>query len=530
MLGGLRDIDATRLRDVVIDEQQWRAECDSLTFGPQTEDRARRHLLSYLLHRYEDAGHSEDGEPYSPGWVHAYICERLEQFCDDIDAGKQPRLILTMPPRGGKSQIASRTLPAWYMGTRPHKNVAVCSYSAELAHFMSSEVKRIRDVSLDIFPHLAPDPDGVNRRDLWDTVGGGTLMAAGVGGPITGRGYSLGIIDDYFKNMQEADSPAVRATIWDWYLSTFYTRKAPKAGILVIATRWHSDGLIGRLLEAAKKGGDQWELLEFPAIAREDEYHPTTGKLFRRKGEVLHSKRYSQEQVEKTRATLAGSRVWPALYMCRPVSTQGKLFRRQWYNDRYEFDPQRPPRPWMEVGISIDCNFKKPEESKGDEDTASYVSIGVWGRWDYSEFYRLDESRARYSFWELLNEVSHIARKWRPNFILIEEAANGHALISMLKTVVSNVIAFKVSEYGSKNARAEVASPTHSAGAIRLPVSAPWADDWVDEHVDFPAGKANDRVDESSQLVIYWVGRSHDAGTTDAVMKASRALLGVFGH
>jgi predicted phage terminase large subunit-like protein len=224
--------------------------------------------------------------------------------------------------------------------------------------------------------------------------------------------------------------------------------------------------------------------------------------------------------MEATKAAVS-PRVWSALYSCRPTSKAGHLFKRAWYEERYGFDPQRPPKPWREIAISIDCNFKKSDDS-------AYASIGVWARWDGPEMYRVDEARERWNYTEMRAVVRDMVHKWRPNLVLIEEAANGYALIEDLKTITTAVVAFKPGEYGSKEARAEVASPTHQAGNVRLPASAPWVADWIEEHVSFPTGTYKDRVDEAAQIVIYWAARARKGGS-EAVVSATAAMLRVFG-
>lgn len=504
---------ALALEAKLIAELDYRDQMEALTFDrPATPLQARAHLLPFVRWGMAD---------YLAGWFHALVCERLEAFARDLDAGLEPRLIITAPPRHGKSELVSRRFPVWFMGTHPGASVGVCSYGQDLADDMSRDARRIRDEALVLWPHLAPAPRGVDRANRWDTQGGGSYLAAGVGGPLTGRGFSLGIIDDPVKNMAEADSQVERDNVWAWFLSTFYTRRAPKAGLLVMATRWHEDDLIGRLLRAQREGGERWEVVEYPALAAEDEHHPQTGRLLRRAGEALHPERYSQANMEATRGAVS-ARVWEALYGCRPTSKAGRLFKRAWYDDRFTFDPQRPPRRWDEVVISIDCNFKKAEDS-------AFVSVGVWGRWHGDpKHYRLDEARERWGYAEMRTVVRDLIHKWRPNAVLIEEAANGFALIEDLKLLHPGVVAFKPSEYGSKEARAEVASPTHESGCIALPHAAPWVSDWVEEHCAFPTGVYKDRVDESSQLVIYLAARARD-GSTDAVISATRTMLGLFG-
>jgi len=186
---------------------------------------ARRRLLPFI---------KRVNPEYSPGWVHADICERLEKFASDVENRKSPRLMITMPPRHGKSEIGSKTFPSWYLGRNAKHEVIICSYAADLAEDFS---RKCRDLIGEpkyksVFKtRLSTDSKSVGK---WVTNEGGGLTAAGVGGPITGRGAHVGIIDDPVKNRDEAESETVRQKVKDWYSSAFYTRLAPGGGILII--------------------------------------------------------------------------------------------------------------------------------------------------------------------------------------------------------------------------------------------------------------------------------------------------------
>jgi hypothetical protein len=257
---------------------------------------------------------------YEAGWVHKDICARLEKFSLDVAERKSPRLMLCVPPRHGKSEIVSRNFPAWHLGKYPEHEFIACSYASDLALGFSRKVREIvRSTEYQmLFPEVELAKDS-QRADQWNTTHSGGYAAAGVGGPITGKGASILVIDDPVKNREEADSESIRQSIWDWYTSTAYTRLAPGGVVLIIQTRWHDDDLSGRLLmQMAKEEGDDWEVIEYPAIATEDE-------RYRRKGEALHPARYPLDALRRIKRAI-GDRDWSALYQQKPVADDGDFF------------------------------------------------------------------------------------------------------------------------------------------------------------------------------------------------------------
>ena len=208
-------------------------------------------FTEYTNPDYQAAGH------------HQQIAEALEK----VERGEIDRLMIFMPPRHGKSELASRRFPSWYLGKNPSKQIIAASYNSDLASDFGREVRdivkspeyhNIFDVS------LAEDSRAVNR---WHTNHKGVYIAAGVGTAITGRGAHVALIDDPFKDRQEADSETTREGVWKWYTSTLRTRLMPGGAIVLIQTRWHEDDLAGRLLKQQK---DRWTIIELPAIANED--------------------------------------------------------------------------------------------------------------------------------------------------------------------------------------------------------------------------------------------------------------------
>lgn len=261
---------------------------------------------------------------YKPNWHHEEIANGLEL----IEQGRIKRLMIQMPPRHGKSQLATINFPAWYLGKNPDREIITASYSADLAQDFGAKTRDLvnSDSYHDIFETLLKADE--QAKGKWRTTEGGTYVSTGVGGPITGRGANVLIIDDPFKNREEADSEVIREKIWNWYISTAYTRLDPGGAIIIIATRWHLDDLIGRILKQEQEGGEEWFLISFPAIAEEDED-------YRKVGQALWPNRYPLETLATIKTTI-GPYEWQALYQQSPVLTEGQEFKKEWILTRDE--------------------------------------------------------------------------------------------------------------------------------------------------------------------------------------------------
>lgn len=453
-----------------------------MDLAPPTPESARLHLLDFV--RW---GHPS----YQAGWFHRELCREIEQFSAEVAARRSPRLIISAPPRSGKSEIVSRRAPVWHLGQYPGDEVVVASYGQDLANDMSRDARGVRNQVIQEpgFQWHGLEPGAKDGVELWTLAGGGSYKAVGVGGPLTGRGAHCLIIDDPLKNAEEAESQRIRDARWDWYRTTAYTRLAPGGGVLIMATRWHHDDVTGRALAQLAAGEEPWRVVSFPAIAEEDE-------PYRQHGEALHPERYPLDDLERIR-TVLGSRAWTALYQQRPTPETGGLFQRAWLGHRYLQDPQRPERPYDEIAVSVDATFK-------DGRKTDYVSIQTWGRYGWTEYHVLDEVHARMDFVATRQALRDNAKKWRPHAVIIEDAANGPALVADLRNEIPNVIPFNPARYGSKNSRAQKSTPTWESGAIRLPADAPWTADYVEEHCSFPLGAHDDRVDAMSQLLLWW--------------------------
>lgn len=432
---------------------------------------------------------------YQMGWVHEEVCKELDQFLADVQAKKAPRLMLTMPPRHGKSELASRKFPAYALGRNPDLSIIASSYSADLSSRMSRDVQRTIESAAyqDTFPAttIAGMPGtgkgrGIRTSELFEVIGrSGSYRAAGVGGGITGMGADIAIIDDPFKDRATADSATIRDNVWDWYASTLYTRLSPGGGVLLIMTRWHMDDLAGRLLAAQVAGdGDTWRVVNYPAIAEQDEPH-------RKIGEALHEERYPLERLHAIRKAI-GSRDWEALYQQHPVPDGGCIFREEWL--RF-YLPAELPVQYDACITSWDMAFKESDDS-------DFVVGQVWGLRGANR-YLLDQVRGRWGFVETVRQFRKLTDKWKgvATRHLIEDKANGPAVIDALRQYVSGIV--PVEPDGSKVARASAVTTAFEAGNVLLPDPrvSPWVNELKTELMQFPSVAHDDQVDALSQAL-----------------------------
>lgn len=444
---------------------------------------ARQTLLGFILYTFPE---------YVAGWVHEEICQKLDDFLDAVKRKESPRLMLTMPPRSGKSEIVSRRFPAYTLGRYPDMSIIATSYSADLASRNNRDVQRVMDDKSyrDLFPNsslygknIRSVSQGIYLRnsDIFEIVGHkGVYKSAGVGGGITGMGGDILIVDDVFKDRSEADSPTIRNKVYNWYTSTLYTRLSPGGGILIIMTRWHTDDLCGRLLEK-DKDAKNWEVIEYPAIATHDEPH-------RKKGEALHPERYDLEQLLQIKSDI-GSRDWEALYQQKPTVDGGTVFKKEWF------------KYWNVLPSRFDTMITSWDMTFKGTDGTDYVVGQVWGR-KGADCYLIDQVRKRMSFTETLHEFIKLSNKY-PKALkkLVEDKANGSAVIDTLKNTVQGIT--PIEPDGGKVSRAYAVTPMLEAGNVYIPspLVCPWIEDYITELINFPVVAHDDQVDATTQAL-----------------------------
>jgi predicted phage terminase large subunit-like protein len=269
---------------------------------------------------------------YKLGWFHDEIATKLEQGYKRLINGEDVRMMIFMPPRHGKSDMATQKFPSWVLGKNPDVSIMVASYSDELATDFGQKTRDVMqspEYQVMYKTRLRAD---AKAKGKWLTDDKGGYTAVGVGGALTGRGFKIGIIDDPFKNREEADSPVIRESRHKWYQSTFSTREEGNSMIIFILTRWHEDDLAGRVLkeaETARKAGEPhetWDIIEYKAIATEDEPN-------RKYGEALWADKFPLDKLLSKKAVM-GSYEFSALYQQTPIDEENRKFKQAWFQYR----------------------------------------------------------------------------------------------------------------------------------------------------------------------------------------------------
>src|SRR3546814_423162 len=434
-----------------------------------------------------------------------------------------------MPPRAGKSTLASQYLPVWLLRRHPEWKIGMVSHEASLSTTWGRAVRRWATDHPELGIRIAPDAGAAQE---WETAEGGGILSRSVGGSITGRGFKVLLLDDLIKDFGAAHSEVLRQSVWDWWLSTASTRLEPPALVIAIGTRWHEDDFIGRLLSKDHEGDpDEWEVISFPAIAEDDDV------LGRAVGEPLLTPLVDEtpeealvrwEGVKRD----VGSYVWSALYQQRPAPAKGAIFDMSWWR-YWTSDPARAngldvvylpnvatPQAgdtWVE---SWDMAFK-------DTKTSDYVVGQRWVRRGPLRIL-LAQVRGRWAFTATLPEVRAFAARHVPAR-LVEDKANGTAIIDVLRSEIDGLI--PVNPKDGKEVRARAVTPTIEARNVLLPhPSEPgceWVTDLLSETRNFPTGAHDDMVDALTQALTRLKGEPlTKIGNPSGARKPERARTG----
>lgn len=418
----------------------------------------------------------------------------------DLYQGRIDRLMVSVPPQHGKSTLISQYFPAWWLGNRPKDHVIGGSYAASLATTFGRKARdtlarhgRSEQGGTGVFD-TAVNPD-VGAKSDWETVDGGGMVTAGVGGGITGRSAHLGIVDDPHKDMQDARSQAVQEATWDWYTSVFVPRIQEGGVQVLVMTRWSRADLAGMILRNEEEAA-KWRIRVFTALAEEDD------PLGRAPGEALMPSRYSRAALLDKQATV-GPTVWAAEYMGSPVPEGGALFKRRWLR-YYTKDGGEvvlhDPEDERRLPVHNFSRFATMDLASSESDRASYTVLCVWllspdadlVLWDmYRE--RIETTLHRDLFYQATREHD---LPWTG----IEEKQAGINLVQGLKQEGFNVRPLKAEK--DKVTRAYPAQARMSLGKIYLPMHAPWRSVVEDEVLDFPGGAHTDIVDNFSYACI----------------------------
>jgi predicted phage terminase large subunit-like protein len=451
--------------------------------NPENE---REYLISKIkLHQREKESLVKDDflefvKHMWPEFVEGYHHKIIAEKFNKLAKGEIKRLIVNMPPRHSKSEFASNYLPAWMIGRNPKLKIIQTTHTAELAVRFGRKAKNVIDSPeyQEVFKtKLQEDSKAAGR---WETEGGGEYFAAGVGGAITGRGADLLIIDDPHKE-QDAMSKAGFDKAYEWYTSGPRQRLQPGGAIVVVMTRWSTKDLTGRLMQGQKEvKGDQWEVIEFPAIM------PS--------GLPVWPEYWKLDELEKVEATLPIAK-WNAQWMQAPTAEEGALIKREWWQDW----PHENPPVTEFIIQSYDTAFLKKE-------TADYSAITTWGmfRDDENQMHviLLDAEKDRFEFPELRRVAHESFLFWRPQMVLIEAKASGIPLTHELSRMGIPVVNYTPSKGNDKHVRVNTVAPFFESGRVWAPMHKQYAQEVVEECAAFPNGSHDDYVDSMTQAIM----------------------------
>lgn len=423
-----------------------------------------------------------------PTFIGGQHHKRMARAFERVARGDLKRLIINMPPRHTKSEFASYLLPAWFLGNYPHKKVIQTSHTAELAVGFGRKVRNLVDSEAykAVFPNLGLQADS-KAAGRWATNAGGDYFAIGVGGAVTGKGADLLIIDDPHSEQEAAlaeINPDIYDKTYEWYTSGPRQRLQPGGSIVIVMTRWSKRDLTGQVIKsAAQRGGDEWEVIEFPALL------PS--------GRPLWPEFWSKIELDTLKLELPNSK-WQAQYQQNPVSESSAIVKREWWQMWEEDDP-----PWCEFTLMAwDTAFEK-------NNRADYSACTLWG-----VFYKEDDTgktqaniillnafRDRMEFPELKQRAIEEYKEWEPDSVIIEKKATGAPLIYEMRAMGIPVQEFTPSRGNDKISRLNAVSDLFASGRVWAP-NTQWAEAVIDEVASFPAGEHDDYVDSVSLALM----------------------------
>lgn len=389
------------------------------------------------------------------------------------------KVIISMPPRHGKTMTVSKLFPAFLLGRNPQWRVMLVSYAANLArknsrygrNLMRSEVYRR------LYPMVSIAGDS-RAADAWDTTAGGGMDALGVGGSATGKGAHVLIIDDPIKNRAQAESDTYRDKVWDGYTDDLYTRLEPNGVQIVMMTRWHLDDLVGRLLKYHAEG---WRVVVLPAIAEDND------PLGRAVGQALWDARYPINKLMDIKTTL-GDYSWSALYQQKPTPSEGGIFKRAW------FYPAPTEAPIIKRAVRY-WDLAMSAHNSADYTVGVKIGEGVDGL-----FYVMDVARIQRDWADV---VPFMRRVILGDGTAVRQGIEKKGYMSRAVGDLNKdpalrghtIMGFDVDT--DKLTRALPVAAKLASGVIKV-IDGVWTDVFIDEFVTFPNGVHDDQVDATA--------------------------------
>lgn len=413
-------------------------------------------------------------------WQLAPHLAAIDDLLLDAARGGQ-RIAISLPPRHGKSELVSHYFPAWYLGTYPNRRAILASYEADFAAGWGGKARDLLEQHASVFGVRVRADSSARHR--WEIAGhSGGMLTAGVGGPLTGRGADVLIIDDPIKNAEEAHSQTYRDRAWEWYRSVAYTRLEPNASVVIIATRWHEDDLIGRLL-ASEPG--RWRVLSLPAIAAQDD------ALGRAPGEALWPARYPVEALDDIRWSV-GAFWWSGLYQQRPSPAGGGVFKREWF--RTFTDTATAYQLGDALVEKASCRkFCTVDLAASTSTSADYTVVATWAVTPHNDLLLIHVDRRRLEGPDIVPALRSAYERHHPLYLGVERA--GFQLSIIQEARRAGLPIRELHPDADKFSRALPAAARMEGGQVAWPSSALWRADLEAELLGFPNARHDDIVD-----------------------------------
>lgn len=451
---------------------------------------AHDNLIGFTEFTMPDKEDPDDAEltRYQAQYFHRALAKALE----DVETGKRLRLIITFPPRHGKSELSSKRFPAWYIGRDPYRYVAVCTYNQTFAEDFGKAVRGIMltPAYRQIFPNCQLK-SGSKAADRLETDEGGALYFLGRGGTITGRGADLIIIDDPIKNSEEARSETVRNQLWEWYQNDIKSRFMSDTGaLIIIQTRWHEDDLVGRITDPTNpcydaEEAERWDIINIPAIAEDNDV------LGRSPGEPLWPQKFGLEYLNAFKRS--NPKGFSALYQQRPTPEDGDFF------EAHMIQPYKAGMAPEKLRI-----YAASDHAVGIKQENDKTCLLVVGVDDRNMIWVLDCWWRRAKTDAVVDAMIALMKKWKP---LTWWAESGHISKSigpfLFKRMAEEKVFVNVSEQvpsKDKVTRAQSIQGRMAMGMVRFPSFEPWYEDAKQELLKFPQARHDDFVDSLAHI------------------------------
>ena len=452
--------------------------------------RAKDNLIDFTEFTMPDIAEPDDATKsrYSAQYFHKALAAALEE----VEKGNLLRLIVTFPPRHGKSELTSRRFPAWLVGRDPYRHIIFATYNQPFSEDYGRDVRAIiqSDQYKQVFPGTALRK-GSAAADRLQTEQGGMLAFVGRGGSSTGRGADFLIIDDPLKDRAEANSATVREELWDWYNDTMSTRLMSDTGaIIIIMTRWHEDDLVGRLTDPANpkfnaEEAATWKIINIPAIAGDDDV------LGREPGAALWPEKFGLDYLESFRRRNPSG--FSALYQQQPTPEDGELFKTDMLPGYRAGDAPKNLRI-----------YAASDHAVGVKQTNDYTVLLIVGVDEWSNVWLLDCWWKREKTDKVVDAMIEMMKRWKP---VVWWAESGHISKSigpfLFQRMREEKVFTNIREQvpaADKVTRAQSIIGRAAMGMVRFPIHAPWAEKARQECLKFPQARHDDFVDALAHI------------------------------